>query len=186
MPPRLRTWPVWTFFPHNQKPPEWVTALVHVVSQAEASICTDVERQGLTSDAVLLALAPGLRGLRYEVESGKTTAGKVRRPVLFGESGSTTVTYEVDAAHDELGIVVEVEAGRGARGNAAYRDVIRTSLILDARFLVLMLPITYRISTGTTRATSVPAYRDARDMLEAIYASRRLPLPFEGVLVIGY
>lgn len=96
------------------------------------------------------------------------------------------MNYEVDAAHDEFGIVVEIEAGRGARGNAAYRDVIRTSLILDARFLVLMMPITYRISTGTSRATSVPAYRDARDMLEAIFASRRLALPFEGMLLIGY
>lgn len=186
MPPRSRVWPTWTYFPHNERPPDWVSSLVHVVAQSEASICTEVARQGLTSDAVLLALGEGLRALGYVVESGKTTAGKVRRPVLFGENGASTVTYEVDAAHDDLGIVVEVEAGRGARGNAAYRDVIRTSLILDARFLVLMMPITYRISTGTARATTVPAYRDARDMLDAIYASRRLPLPFEGVLLIGY
>lgn len=48
------------------------------------------------------------------------------------------------------------------------------------------MPITYRISTGTSRATTVPAYRDARDMLEALYASRRLPLPFDGVLLVGY
>lgn len=177
---------MWTYYPHNQKPPEWVTALVQVVAAAEDPICTEIERQGLTSDAVLAALADGLLSLGYEVESGKTAAGKVRRPVLFGENGSTTVTYEVDAAHDALGIVVEVEAGRGARGNAAYRDIIRTSLILDAKYLVLLMPITYRISTGTARATTVPAYRDARDMLEAIYASRRLPLPFDGVLLVGY
>ena len=186
VPPRSRVWPTWTYYPHNLKPPQWVTALIGVVAQAEATICTEVQRQSLTSDTVLLALAEGLRSLGYEVESGKTTAGKVRRPVLFGENGTTTVTYEVDAAHDGHGIVVEVEAGRGARGNAAYRDVIRTSLILDARFLVLMMPVTYRISTGTVRATSVPAYREARDMLEAIYASERLPLPFEGVLLVGY
>jgi hypothetical protein len=42
------------------------------------------------------------------------------------------VTYEIDAAHDELGIVVEVEGGRGARSNAAYRDLVRTSLIVGA------------------------------------------------------
>ncbi len=97
-----------------------------------------------------------------------------------------TVTYEVDAAHDGHGIVVEVEAGRGARGNAAYRDLIRASLILDAGHLVLLMPITYRIGTGTARATSVPAYRGARDMLDFVYASRRLALPFEGVLLVGY
>jgi hypothetical protein len=179
-------WPLWTYYPHNEKPPSWVAPLVSVVAAAEEHVCTEVERQGLTSDTVLAALADGLRALGYDVESGKTAAGKVRRPVLYGENGTATVTYEVDAAHDPLGIVVEVEAGRGARGNAAYRDVIRTSLILDARYLVLLMPIAYRISTGTARATTVPAYRDARDMLEAVYASQRLPLPFEGVLLVGY
>lgn len=177
---------MWTYYPHNEKPPEWVSSLVQVVAAGEESICTEIERQGLTSDRVLAALSDGLHSLGYDVETGKTAAGKVRRPVLFGENGTTTVTYEVDAAHDGLGIVVEVEAGRGARGNAAYRDIIRTSLILDAKYLVLLMPITYRISTGTSRATTVPAYRDARDMLEAIYASRRLPLPFNGVLLVGY
>lgn len=186
MPPRQSTWPQWTYFPHNEKPLTWVDDLLHVVKAAEDAICTHVPRDGLTSDTVLLALADGMRSIGYDVERGKTTAGKVRRPVLFGENGITTVTYEVDAAHDALGVVVEVEAGRGARGNAAYRDIIRTSLILDARYLVLMMPITYRIGTGSPRATTVPAYRDARDLLEAIYASRRLPLPFEGILLIGY
>ncbi|MGB8652871.1 MAG: hypothetical protein WCD35_19670 [Mycobacteriales bacterium] len=122
--------------------------------------------------------------LGYAVESGKTRNGKVLRPVLFGENGTTTVLYEVDAAHDGHGVVVEVEAGRGARNNAAYRDVIRASLILDVDFLVLMMPIAYRY--GSTTPTTVAAYREARDMLEAIYASRRLPLPFEGVLLVGY
>jgi hypothetical protein len=177
---------MWTYFPHNEKPATWVDDLLQVVKAAETTICTEVPRDGLTSDTVLLALADGMRLIGYDVESGKTAAGKVRRPVLFGENGSQTVTYEVDAAHDALGVVVEVEAGRGARGNAAYRDIIRTSLILNARYLVLMMPVIYRINTGTTRATSVPAYRDARDMLDAIYASRRLPLPFEGVLLVGY
>lgn len=140
----------------------------------------------LTSDAVLAALSPGLHELGYTVETGKTAASKVRRPVLFGEGGSPTVTYEVDGVHDDLGIVLEVEAGRGARGNAAYRDVIRASLIVDVRFLVLLMPVVYRINMTSGRKTQVAAYREARDMLEAIYASRRLPLPFEGVLLVGY
>jgi hypothetical protein len=51
--------------------------------------------------------------------------------------GRERVAYEVDAVHDELGILVEVEAGRGARGNAVYRDLVRSSLIVDQRFLML-------------------------------------------------
>jgi hypothetical protein len=104
---------------------------------------------------------------------------------LFGENGLPTITYEIDAVHDELGVVLEVEAGRGARGNAAYRDLIRTSLILGTNFLALLMPLVYRAQSGG-RQISVPAYREARDLLAAVYASRRLQLPFEGVLVVGY
>jgi hypothetical protein len=68
---------------------------------------------GLTSDQVLSALRPGLVALGFEVEAGKDRAEKIRRPVLFGDSGTERVSYEVDAVHDELGLLVEVEAGRG-------------------------------------------------------------------------
>jgi hypothetical protein len=36
---------------------------------------------------------------------------------------------------DELGILLE--AGRGAKGNAVYRDLVRSSLIVDQRFVAL-------------------------------------------------
>lgn len=184
--PVTTVWPAWGYFPHNARPPSWVGPLVDVVRSREPDVRTDQLTGPLTSDTVLAAFAPGLQRLGYTVETGKTAAGKVRRPVLFGENGSATVTYEVDGVHDELGIVLEVEAGRGARGNAAYRDVIRASLIVDVRYLVLMMPLVYRINMTNGRQTQVNAYRDARDMLEAIYASRRLPLPFDGVLLVGY
>lgn len=180
-------WPSWTYYPYNTRAPEWVRQFLDAVEKAQDQVETTEAANGLTSDGVLAALADGLRELGYVVESGKTMAGKVLRPVLFGENGVTTVQYEVDAAHDELGVVVEVEAGRGARNNAAYRDVIRASLILDARYLVLLMPLVYRIAnSGSAKITSVLAYRDARDMLTAIYASQRLRLPFDGVLLVGY
>jgi hypothetical protein len=79
----------------------------------------------------------------------------------------------------------EVEAGRGARGNAVYRDIVRTSLILDARYLALLLPVAYRHQSGG-REVSVAAFRESRDQFDAIFASQRLRLPFDGVLVVGY
>ena len=81
--------------------------------------------------------APCALALGYEIEAGKTASGKIRRPVLFGENGSARVAYEVDGFHPDLNIVLEIEAGRGAAGNADYRDLIRTSLIVDADFLIL-------------------------------------------------
>lgn len=57
---------------------------------------------------------------------------------------------------------------------------MRTSLILDANYLALLMPIT----CGSK--TSIPAFSRARQQLEAIYASNRLKLPFSGALLVGY
>jgi hypothetical protein len=177
--------PSWNYYPRNVRPPEWVDHFVGVVRDAEAAVSTAQVRTGHTSDTVLRHLAPGLRALGFLVEEGKTAAGKIRRPVLFGDDGRPEVSYEIDAFHEDQGIVVEVEAGRGARGNAAYRDIVRTSLILDARYFALLQPTAYRHTSGG-RDVSVAAFRETRDQINAIYASQRLRLPFDGVLLVGY
>ena len=78
-----------------------------------------------------------------------------------------------------------MEAGRGARGNAVYRDLIESSLLVDTRYLVLAVMIGYRHKSGG-KLVSVASYTQARDLLDAIYASPRLRLPLEGVLLVGY
>jgi hypothetical protein len=127
-------YPLWRYFPARDRPPDWVEAFLGVVKSAKVSIDSTAV-SALTSDKVLAFLRPGLVGLGYEVEAGKKASEKIRRPVLFGEQGTERVAYEVDAVHDDLGILVEVEAGRGARGNAIYRDLIRASLIVGASLL---------------------------------------------------
>jgi len=159
------------------------------VTEAFAAAQANVDSRevdGLISDSVLRAIAPALTTAGFEVELGKGAAQRVRRPVLFGENGQQRVAYEVDAVHDGHGIVVEVEAGRGARGNALYRDLIRASLIVDTRFLVVAMMQEYRISQKNGGVTKVASYLDSRAQLEAIYASGRLVLPFDGVLLVGY
>ena len=69
---------------------------------------------------------------------------------------------------------MEVEAGRAASNNATYRDIIRASLILDAQYLVLLLPVTYRFSNRGQPA-SVPVLIRALD-LSALDANQRLSL----------
>jgi hypothetical protein len=140
---------------------------------------------GLKSNTVLAALQPGLRNLGYTVEAGQGKEKRIRRPVLFGENGRERVAYHVDAVHDELGVLVEVEAGRGARGNAVYRDLVRSSLIVGARFLILGVMLKYRHKTKEKPGV-VASYREAKDQLDALFASGRLKLPFEGVLLFGY
>lgn len=176
-------YPAWKFYPLNSRPPEWVGEVVNVVNRAEVRISTFDQHTGLSSDEVLAELRPGLESLGFEVESGKGSRQKVRRTVLFGENGRPEVNYDIDAFNDYLGAAVEVEAGRGAANGADYRDIIRTSLILDARFLILMQPFAYRSNPG---ASPMHAYANSRAQLDAIYTSRRLQLPFEGILLIGY
>lgn len=119
----------------------------------------------------------------FTVEKGKKAIDKIPRPVLFGEQRTVAVTMEVDAFDDARGIALEVEAGRAWNGNAVYRDIVRASLLLDARFLVLLVPTAY-MPPSVKRP--IPAYEYTRALLDAIYSSDRLNLPFEGVILVGY
>jgi hypothetical protein len=139
----------------------------------------------MDSNAALAVVRPALVAMGFEVEAGKKAAEKIRRPVLFGEQGTEDLAYEVDAFHPENGIALEIEAGRGVLGNAIYRDLIQTSLLIDARYLVLAVLIEYHYKSGG-KAMLSPNYRISRSILDAIYASNRLVLPLDGVLLIGY
>jgi hypothetical protein len=182
--PFVTNYPTWTYYPTRSRPPDWVHAFVAVVAAAREDIGS-ARISGLTSNKVLAYLEPGLTKLGYTVELSSSRDHSIRRPVLFGENGVAQLTYHVDAVHDGLGVLVEVEAGRGARGNAVYRDLVRASLIVDARYLVLGVMQEYR-HQSSQKTISVQSYREARKQLEAIYASGRLHLPFDGVLLFGY
>lgn len=115
---------------------------------ARASIDSAVVHENrVESDDVLAVVAPGLVGLGFAVESAKTKAGKLPRPVSFGDEGAILRTYEIDAFQAEQGIALEVEAGRATMGNNIYRDLIQGSLMVDTRYLALAV----RLSTGTGR-----------------------------------
>jgi hypothetical protein len=70
-------------------------------------------------------------------------------------------------------------------GNAIYRGLIQGSLMVDARFLVLAVPGEYRYKAGG-RIAKEPSYSKTYSVVEAIYGSPRLQLPFEGLLLVGY
>jgi hypothetical protein len=177
-------YPSWTYYPTRDRPPDWVDAFIGVVAGSRPQI-DSAQVDGLTSDSVLARLRPGLEGIGFRVEAGKKAADRITLPVLFGEQGHPRVRYDVDGVHDDLGILLEVEAGRGARGNAVYRDLIRSSLIVDARYLALGVMDEYRHKSGG-KGITVRSYHEAKDQLDAVYASQRLQLPFKGVLLFGY
>jgi hypothetical protein len=179
-------YPRWRFFPSYVGPPEWVAPVVGAFAAAKAHIDSAVEQpKRMESNAVLAAIAPSLTALGFAVEQGKTRGTKLPRPVFFGDEGKVVRNYEIDAFNSEHGIALEVEAGRATMGNAIYRDLIQAALMVDARFLVLGVPSEYRYKTRG-RTAKEPSYARTYSVVEAIYGSPRLALPFEGLLLIGY
>lgn len=173
-------YPTWQFYPSRSAPPLWARDIAGVFTAVKPAIDSR-SNSGVNSDTALAALRPGLEQLGFEVESSKQKAGKIFRPVLFEEQGRPLVAYEVDGYHPDHRAVLEVEAGRGAANNADYRDLVRTSLMVDADFLILAMMLEYH-SAGSVMLS----YKRTRDRLDAIYASERIKLPFKGVLLIGY
>src|SRR5215208_5014134 len=145
-------YPRWRYFPSYAPPPPWVGSLVAVFSDSKANIDSAVVHQKrMESNDVLEVIASQLATLGFVVEQGKKKAGKLPRPVFFGDEGSFLRTYEIDAFEAVEGIALEVEAGRATMGNAIYRDLIQASLMLDARFLTLAVPVEYRYKTGSRK-----------------------------------
>ena len=182
-PPVADDYPLWKYYPSRARPPDWVAPIIAAFAASRGELDTASVRS--TSDAALAVLRPALVALGFEVEAGKKKTEKIRRPVLFGEQGKESQAYEVDGFQPVDGLALEIEAGRGARGNAVYRDLIEASLLVDARFLVLAVQAAYRHKSGG-RDVTVQSYRDTQDLLDAIYASNRLQLPLEGILLVGY
>lgn len=181
----MADYPDWRYFPAFSPPPQWVDPLVNVFRTHRKEIDSlVVHDEPMRSDDVLAVIADDLEGIvGFQVERGKKKPGKLHRPVFFGDRGSYLRAYEIDAFHKDLGIALEVEAGRATMGNAIYRDLIQASLMVDARFLTLAVPLEYRYGEKPTKE---PSYAKTYSVVEAIYGSRRLMLPFEGLLLVGY
>ena len=180
MPSSPDVYPMWKFYPSAIEPPAWVDSVIATFTAVRDQIDSTLNA-GISSDAALATLRPGLVSLGFEVEAGKTRADTIRRPVLFGEVGKPVVSYDVDGFHAQHEIVLEVEAGRGAANNADYRDLIRASLMVDARYLVLAMMLHY-----AGGGPVIKSYDRSRDKIDAIYASERLKLPLDGILLVGY
>ncbi len=182
----MTQYPRWRYFPSWAAPPAWVTTVAAVFAAHQSEIDSAVAHaKRMESNDVLAVIAGGLQELGFDVETGKQKAGKLARPVFFGDEGTYLRTYEIDAFEPTHGIALEVEAGRATMGNAIYRDLIQGSLMVDARFLVLAVPTEYRYRSGA-RTAKEPSYAKTYSVVEAIYGSPRLQLPFDGLLLVGY
>lgn len=174
-------YPRWIHYPLWREPPPWCYLLVRTFRNHQARIDSlDKAKDHLKSNQVLDVLAPDLRELGFVVEGGKDSF--INRPVYFEEYGKAARAYRIDSYHPELKLGLEVEAGRATKGNAVYRDIIQTSLLVGVENFALAVPQSY--SYGDDQEE--PSYKVAKSILDATYSSDRLRLPFQSVLLIGY
>jgi hypothetical protein len=171
-------------FPRTQAPLHFVPAVVAVFRAHDPAIGTTVLEKGLSSDAVMSVLRDDLCKLGFQIEAGKTTAAKLKRPVFFGQDGRPSRQYEIDGFHPGWRCGIEIEAGRAWMGNAVYRDLIQAMVMVDLEHLVLAVPMTYKyVSSG--RTTLSKDYDNTVSVADALYSHTRIRMPYS-LTVIGY
>ncbi|MCH7970266.1 MAG: hypothetical protein IH960_04385 [Chloroflexi bacterium] len=178
-------YPQWIYYPIQQRPPQWAIDLIEAVSTTTLSKRGNASKNAGKSDQILQRLMPKLSKLGFQTEDKASKKSRISRPVLFGQQGSATITYEVDGYHPEHRIVLEIEAGRAWMGNAVYRDLVRTSLIADADYLALGVMIEYSYKSKGRDIVSKD-FSHTKDLLDAVFSSQKLILPFKGILLFGY
>lgn len=171
----------WQYFPRSKALPAHLMALVEAIEPQFASITS--RNSHLDSDAVLALVRPSLVALGYEVESGKLSHQKVTRPVLFGANGLPVKTFEVDAFDPETGTIIEVEAGRGVLNHQFLKDLFEACAIQDAQYLVIAVLLEYWPKSMKRPSRD---YEKVVNFIDTLYASERIQLPLEGILVLGY
>jgi len=166
----------WIFYPLSEKPTDLVLKVVNVFEKHYDKIKSE-SHVGLHSDGVLKIVADSLAEIGFKVETGKKADQKVKVPVLFGPNGRPQKTFEVDAYYPDYDFVVEIEAGRGYMNNHFLRDTFEACMMHDVRYLAIAIRNDYR---------SHKDYERTNLFLETLYASNRLKLPLNGLLLIGY
>ena len=165
----------WFYYPRSRKAPPLVLQVVEAFRSVSDKIDSAVHY--LPSNGVLAALARPLVDLGFRVETGKTFGQKIQVPVLFGLNGQLEKSFEADAYHEAAGFVLEVEAGRGVVNNQFLKDLFQACMMNGVTEFAVALRNDYRGTNDFERAAR---------FFDTLYASNRLRLPLDGVLLIGY
>ena len=171
-------------FPKTERPLDFSIRVVDVFKKHAETISTVNLKKGLKSDEVLEILRTDLVNLEFEVEKSKKDIDKIHRPVFFGDHGEPTVSYEIEAYHKVRNCGLEVEAGRAWLGNAVYRDLIQSLVMVELEHLILAVPQTYKYKSKG-KALISEDYKNAKKLIDTIYSHTRFRLPY-GLTLICY
>jgi hypothetical protein len=165
----------WQYYPKSRQAPKLLLQIVELFEASVPHISSD--KKELKSNEVLAFLREGLKGLQFEVEMGPKIDDSVAVPVLFGRKGTIAKSFRADAFHRTAGVVLEVEAGRAVDNNQFLKDLFQACMMADTKFVVIAVRRLYRTHQD---------FKTVLAFFDTLYASGRLQLPLDGVLVIGY
>lgn len=137
----------------------------------------DSQTKELESNEVLAFVAEGLESLGYKVEKGKKETEKILVPVLYGVNGKLEQRFDADAYNENERIVIEVEAGRAVVNYQFLKDLFEACVMDNVEYLVIAVRNIYRRSND---------FHKVMTFFDTLYASGRLKLPLQGILIIGY
>lgn len=166
---------VFQTFPKSMGTPKIVNAVINVFKNRQDLICS--HSNDLKSNEVLAVLRTELEELGFQIETDKTSSGKIKVPVLYGLNGSTSKTFDADGFHPGEGVVLEVEAGRAVTNYQFLKDLFQACAMQEANHLVISVRNIYK---GNKDFVTV------LNFMEALYASSRLSLPLQSITIVGY
>lgn len=163
------------YFPRSRGITTEIKQVIDCFTNSEDKICS--ANNNLSSNDVLEVIRDDLQNIGFKIETGKTKAGKIHVPVLFGLDNTIDKSFNADAVSEDGKIVIEVEAGRAVDNNQFLKDIFQACMMFEVEVLIIAGRNDYR---GNDNFTYI--YR----FLETLYISNRLHLPLKGILLIGY
>ncbi len=163
------------FYPANKKIPEHLESLIGAFEKNQEKISS--QNHTMNSNSVLEILRSDLESAEFLIEKGKKFNEKIRIPVLFGENGKIIKSFDVDGFHEETGTVLEVEAGRAVDNNQFLKDFFESCIMKNVNYCVIAVRDVYRKQKD---------FEKVKDFFDSMYASGRLDVPLNGLLIIGY
>jgi len=165
----------WQFFPKSKIIPSHLKDVVVVFEENLDKISSDLHTY--SSNEVLEKISSSLEKIDYKVEKSKKTYDKIKVPVLFGPNGKLEKYFDADGYNINTKTVIEVEAGRAVTNYQFLKDLFQACMMYEVSFLVIAVRRTYIKNQD---------FKTVITFFDTLYASGRLRLPLEGILIIGY
>jgi hypothetical protein len=165
----------WQYYPKSDSVPSHLRDVVEVFEE-QLNVFSS-ENNTLNSNEVLEHLRNGLEVLGFQVEKSKSKADKIHVPVLFGRNGKLEKSFDADAYSQSQKTVIEVEAGRAVSNYQFLKDLFQACMMHEVDYLVIAVRNVYLNKKDFEKVIS---------FFDTLYASNRIALPLQGILIVGY